>query len=168
MEKFIIIVVAVILISWIIKTRNTFKALLEDIKHAGSEISVYQQKREDSLNDALSIAKISYSKEVEGVERMTAKDQLNQLMYLGQKFPKLQATESYALAVQNAFSLQDEITACRTTLNGNISEYNKMINAFPRILVAKLFGYKEEKVIDEENLAAHRHLDKRGVDFSQF
>ena len=158
MEKFIIIVVAVILISWIIKTRNTFKALLEDIKHAGSEISVYQQKREDSLNDALSIAKISYSKEVEGVE----------LMYLGQKFPKLQATESYALAVQNAFSLQDEITACRTTLNGNISEYNKMINAFPRILVAKLFGYKQEKVIDEENLAAHRHLDKRGVDFSQF
>lgn len=168
MEKFIIAAVVIIILAWMIKKRNLFKTLSEDIKRAGSEISVYQQKREDSLNDALSIAKISYHKEVEGVERMTAKDKLDQLQYLGEKFPKLGATESYKLAVENAFALNDEITACRTTLNGNITEYNKVISSFPGLIVAKLLGYKEEKLIDEENLAAHRHLNKRGVDFSNY
>ena len=168
MEKFIIVAVFIILFFWVIKKRNHFKSLSEDIKHAGSEISVYQQKREDSLNDALSIAKISYSREVEGIERLTAKDRLDQLAYLGEKYPKLRTSDAYVLAVDNAFALNNEITACRTTLNGNISEYNKVINSFPGLIVAKLFGYKEEKLIDEENLAAHRHLNKRGVDFSSF
>ena len=144
MEKFIIAAVVIIILAWVIKKRNLFKTLSEDIKRAGSEISVYEQKREDSLNDAMSIAKISYHKEVEGVERMTAKDKLDQLHYLGEKFPKLGATESYKLAVENAFALNDEITACRTTLNGNITEYNKVISSFPG-LALRLQGREADR-----------------------
>lgn len=162
----IVIIVAIVL--WVIRKRNEFEELRQDIARAGSEISVYQQNREDSLNDALSIAKRTYQNEVEGIERLTAKDQLNQLLALADKYPVLQSIPAFTSAMEKSFDLNREITACRTSLNGNINEYNKDINSFPGLIVAKIFGYKAEKLIDEENLASHRRLNKRGVDFANF
>ena len=168
MEKVLIWAAVIILVIWVIKKRNAFESLRQDIKKAGSEISNYMKKREDSLNDALSIAKLSYGKEVEGIERLTASDKLEQLSFLGEKYPVLQTMGSYSSAVNEAFQLNHDITASRTTLNSNINEYNKVIKAFPGLIVALIFGYKEEKLIDQENLAAHRHLDMKGVDFSNY
>lgn len=162
------IIIAIILIIYIISKRNEFEKLRESVKHQSSEIGNFIEKRADCLEDALSIAKTAYGHEVEGIERMTAKDQLDQLRYLGEKYPYLQSISGYTDTLNKAFDLNNDITASRSLCNGNIKEYNNAIASFPGLIVAKIFGYKREKFIDEENMAANRVLKKRHVDISKY
>lgn len=162
------IVIAVILVIYVIAKRNEFETLRRNVKHQASNIGIYIEKRSACLNDALNIAKISYSHEVEGIEKLTAGDQLNQLAFLGQKYPGLQSVGGYSTILQNAFALNQDIAATRTMTNGNINEYNSAIHAFPGLLIAKIFGYKDEKLIDEENIEKNKTLTKAEVDFSKF
>ncbi len=161
-----VIIIAIIL--WVIKTRNAFEELRLDIKDAQSKIKVYKENRAACLNDALSIAKRGRIGEVEGIARLTADDKHDQLLALAEKYPVLQSIPSYASAMEKSFGLNQEITATRDILNGNTTEYNKAINSFPGLIVAKIFGYKEAKLIEEENLAETLHLNTRDVDFDRF
>lgn len=132
------------------------------------DIGLYIEKRANCLNDAMNIAKISYSREVEGIERLTAKDQLDQLAFLGQKYPALTSTGEYAEILHRAFALNADITSSKALVNGSIQEYNDAITSFPGLLVAAIFGYKKETFIDEENIADNMKLNKAPVDFSKF
>ena len=165
---YIAIIIAVILLIYLISKRNKFNALRIDIQQQTSEIGNQIEKRSTCLNDALNIAKISYSHEMEGIEGATAKDQLNQLMFLTQKYPDLKFTQNYSQILTEAFELDKDIVASRTLLNGNIREYNEAISAFPGLIVAAIFGYKKEKFIDEENAAENKKIKKEVVDFSKF
>ena len=64
--------------------------------------------------------------------------------------------------------LNRNISASRQLLNGNIREYNTAITNFPGVIVASVFGYTEEKFIDEENYEENKKIDKTEVDFSKF
>ena len=61
-----------------------------------------------------------------------------------------------------------DITAARQILNGNIREYNTAITSFPGSLLASVFGYQEEKFLDEENGAQNRQMNKSEIDFNQY
>lgn len=161
-------ILIIILLIYIIVKRNEYARKRQDIKQAGSDISVMVEKRAASLNDALSIAKIGYKSEVDGIEKLSCSEQLSQLAYLGQKYPSLSSVGNYSETLSQAFQLNNEITASRQILNGNITEYNKAVTAFPGNIIALLFRYKAEKVIDEENLEKHRHLSTKDVDFDKF
>ena len=168
MGKIIFIIIIVVLVGWLISKRNEFHGMREKIKAQGSKISVWEENRAAALNDALSIAKLACGHEVSGIERLTAGDQLMQLQFLGEKYPHLNSVSGYMEALSRSFKLNEDITAAREMLTGNIQEYNIAIGEFPGLLVARMFGFKKEELIDEENLAGHRKLSKRGVDFSQF
>ena len=155
-------------ICYIISKRNEFERLRRAIEHESSNIGIFISKRKACLDDALKIAKISYQRETEGIERLTANDQLNHLLYLGQKYPDLQYTHGYNEILRQAFKLDEDIAATRALVNGNICEYNNAITAFPGLIIAKIFRYKQEKFIDEENIADNRRLDKGEVDFSNY
>lgn len=166
--KIIIIVAIIALLAYVIKTRNKFNTMRHAVQQQGSSIGIQVEHRSQCLHDALNIAKISYSQEVAGIEQLTAKDQLDQLAFLGQKYPALSAMNDYSLAVQKAYDLNNRITAARELLDGNIRVYNDEITTFPGLLVAKLFGYKPEKYIDEDNYEENKKLKKTTVDFAQF
>lgn len=163
---FWIIVIGVIY--YVITVRNRFNELSQGIKHSGSQIGIQKVKRTECLNDALKIARLSYEKEVAGLEKLTANDCMKQLEFLGQKYPDLQAIQGYNQAVQQAFLLNKEIAAARDILNGNIRMYNTEITNFPGCIVANAFGYKPESFIDEENYAENKKLEKTEVHFDEF
>lgn len=165
MKLFIVIMILVI---YVVCKKNSFNSLQKSIKHGESEIGIQMAKRRDCLDDALQIAKLSYEKEVEGIERLTAGDKLERLAFLGQKYPDLQYTNGYQQALGQAMELDRDITAARQILNGNIREYNTAITSFPGSLLASVFGYKEEKFLDEENGAQNRQLNKSEIDFNQY
>lgn len=162
------IAIVVILLLYVISKRNDFEKLRRNVKHQGSNIGIYIEKRSACLNDAMNIAKVSYSHEIEGIEKLTAGDQLNQLAFLGQKYPSLQSVGGYSEILSNAFRLNEDIAAARAMTNGNINEYNNAIHSFPGLLIAKIFGYSDEKLIDEENIEKNKTLTKAEVDFSKF
>lgn len=163
---FWIIIIAAIY--YFITTKNRFNELSQSIKHGGSQIGIQKAKRADCLNDALRIAKISYEKEVSGIERLTENDRLEQLAFLGQKYPELQSMQGYNQALNQAYELNKEITAARNLLNGNIRRYNTEIANFPGCIIASIFDYKPETFIDEENYEENKKLDKSEVHFDEF
>ena len=166
--KFVIIVIVVILLIYIISKRNSFNELRRSIKHQESSIGIQIEKRSRCLHDAMNIAQLACSHEVGGMERLTARDQLNQLAYLGEKYPSLSSHSSFTMSIHEAFELNRDITASKEMLDGNINRYNNAITSFPGLLVAAMFGYKPEKFVDEDSAAENRKMHKQEVDFSQY
>lgn len=162
------IIVLVIIVVYVVVTRNKFNELQKAIKHEGSDIGIQIANRSRCLNDALEIAKLGYEKEVSGIEKLTVNDKLEKLAFLGQKYPDLHSSESYQSIIKQAMELNRNISASRQLLNGNIREYNTAITNFPGVIVASVFGYTEEKFIDEENYEENKKIDKTEVDFSKF
>ena len=168
MKTIIFLVIVFFIANYVITTRNYINSLRQAIKHENSNIGVAISKRTACLKDALQIVKISYDKEVSGIEKLTAGDKLERLSYLGQKYPDLQSIAGYQNAMNQAFSLNGDISAARELLNGNIREYNTVVTSFPASLIASAFGYAEERFVDEENYEENKKIDKSEVDFSQF
>lgn len=168
MVKYIIIAVIVVLLFYIIGKRNLFQSMRNSVSAQKSNISNYLEQRTRYLNDALNVAKLSYSHEVEGIEKLTANDQFEQLRVLGEKYPQLQHTAAYQETITRLPMLERDIASSKTLLNGNIQEYNEAISMFPGLLIAKLFGYKRETFIDEENMEQNKRIDRSEVDFSKF
>ncbi len=170
MLKYIIIgIVALIFVSYIIGTRNDFDKLRRAIKQQGSNIGIKISKRTSCLNDAIAIVKSQYKAEIEGIEKLTASQQMEQLKYLGSSlYPNLQSNQGYQITLHEAMELDKEISASRELLDGNIRAYNDAISSFPALILAKIFGFKEEKFIDEDNYEANKTLDKRDVDLTNF
>ena len=162
-----IVIIAIIAIC-LITTRNNFDRLRRAIQQQGSSIGIQMEKRAECLNDALNLLKLSHSNEVEGIRSLTANDQLNQLAFLGQKYPDLTSVQGYSETLREAFELNRDISASRELLNGNIRAYNDAISAFPACLLAKPLGFKPESFIDEENYEQNKKLNKTTVDFSRF
>ena len=82
-------------IYYFITTKNRFNELSQSIKHGGSMIGIQKAKRAECLNDALQIAKLSYEKEVSGIEKLTANDRLEQLADLLGGVGDLRAGKKY-------------------------------------------------------------------------
>ena len=78
----IMIIGTVVLGSYVINKRNEFEQMRRKVKHEASNIGIQIDKRAECLHDAMKIAQISHVREVEGIERLTAKDQLDQLAFL--------------------------------------------------------------------------------------
>lgn len=168
MTKYIIIAVIVSLVFWLIKSRNSFQKMRNEVSAQKSNISNYIEQRTQYLNDALNVAKLSYAHEVEGIEKLTANDQFEQLRVLGQKYPQLQHTAAYQETITRLPMLERDIAASKTLLNGNIKEYNEAISMFPGLLIAMLFGFKRETYIDEENMEQNKRVNRSEVNFSKF
>lgn len=155
-------------IYYFISTKNRFNALSQGIKRSGSSIGIQKAKRTECLRDAMKIAKISYEKEVAGIERLTENDRLEQLRVLGEKYPELQSIQGFNQALRQASDLDADISAAREILNGNIYTYNTEISNFPGCIIASIFNYKPEAFIDEENYEENKKLDKSEINFDEF
>ena len=166
--NFVYIAIAIWLISWIIKTRNNFEELRRSVRRGASEIGIMKEHRANSLDDAMKIAKISHAREVEGISQLVGTEKLEGLRFIGERFPDLQNNINYTSAMEKSFQLNEQITAARRVLDGNIEMYDNAITSFPGLIVAAVFGYKKEKFIDEENEEQNRKLSHATVDFDKY
>ena len=160
--------VIVSFLGWVISTRNRFEKLRNAVEEESSNISVFVEKYNETISDAMNIAMISHRNEVSGIQSISGGEKLDQLAYLGQRYPELGCSPIYQQIVKQGMILKDDISASKVLLNSNISAYTEAINDFPGNIVAGLLGYKKEVYIDHENLAENRKVSKKTVDFAQF
>ena len=163
-----VIATIVSVLGWVIKTRNRFEKLRNAVDEESSNISVFVEKYNETISDAMNIANISHRNEVAGMQSISGQDKLDQLAYLGQRYPELGCSPIYQQIVKQGFILREDISASKVLLNSNISAYTEAINDFPGNIVAGIFGYKKEVYIDHENLMENRKVSKKTVDFAQF
>lgn len=164
----IAVIVLVILVLWLIKSRNKFVLLREEVKEQESNISNYNEQRTRSINDAMGVLGVAHQNDFEVIKRLSGESQTTELMAMGQKYPDLKNTPSYAMAVTKIQQCDAEIAACKNLLNMAIKNYNKAIGVFPSNIAAKIFGFKREDFIDQSNMSDNRKVDKSEVNFEQY
>ncbi len=164
----ILIIVILIIVIWFIKSRNRFVLLREEVREQESNISNYNEQRTHSINDAMGMLGVAHQNDIEALKQLTGESQTTELLALGQKYPDLKNTPSYAMAVTKVQQCDAEIAACKNLLNLAIKNYNKEIAVFPKNIVAGVFGFKREEFIDQANMATNRTADRSDVDFDKY
>ena len=132
------------------------------IKNGVSDIGVQSEALDRTLDKLIDIARNGYQKEIEGIAQLTAKDKLDRLLFLGQKYPDLKSIGEYSAIARKSEMLDKNLTAARQLVNGNIREYNTAINNFPGTIVASMFGFKEPgsyKIILNESISQTANMD---------
>jgi LemA protein len=90
---------------------------------------------------------------------------LRQLLAVAENYPQLKANENF-LALQSELSnTEDRLQTARRFYNGNVRDYNRRVQSFPSMIVAKFGSFELEEFFEvDESLRGEAGVPK--VDFS--
>lgn len=159
--------IAVFLFLFLWSTYNGFITKRNQVKNSFADIDV-QLKRRASLIENLVALVREYAKHEKGtfervaearsalmkpygpkdvgkIENMLTRS-LKSLIAVSEAYPKLQASDNYQRLQDQLKETEDIIADRREAYNQTVLEFNTMIQTFPNLLVAGLFGFKEEEL----------------------
>jgi len=91
---------------------------------------------------------------------------LRQLFAVVENYPDLKANQNFLALQSELANTEDRIQAARRFYNANVAEFNRRVQAFPSVIVARTFGFTEEEffeVPEGERASVERAPD---VDFT--
>lgn len=164
---FIFIVMVVIIIIWVVSKYNKFARLKEKVRQARSGIDVYLKQRFDLIPNLVetvkayshyeksvlqSIVELRNKYDARNKDDLKESEELNNqytnLLGLVENYPELKASESY-LNLQKALrKIESQLQAARRIYNSEVTNYNVAIKKFPALIIARIFGYKEEALFE--------------------
>ncbi len=144
---------------------NRLVALVQRRKNAFSDIDVQLKLRHDLIPNLVETVK-GYAAHEKGVfEQVTAAratamrggaldDRLRaeaglgaammNLMAVAENYPQLKADANFQSLQAELSDIENKIAAARRFFNNATNEYNTAVTQFPAVLVARVFGFKEE------------------------
>ena len=66
------------------------------------------------------------------------------LMAVAENYPQLKADSNFQQLQAELSDIENKIAAARRFFNNATSEYNTVIQQFPAVLIARMFGFREE------------------------
>ncbi len=90
---------------------------------------------------------------------------LGRLFAVAENYPQLRATENFQQLQAELTNTEDRIQAARRFYNNNVQDYNRRVQSFPSMFMARTFGFKEEEFFEVD--PAIRAAGAPRVDFSQ-
>ncbi len=164
-----LIIIGVILL-WAIITFNGFIRLRNAVKKSWAGIDVQLKRRADLIPNLVKTVK-GYAKHektlLENItkERTALMDSLEtkdakavnkankqlakhvkQLFAVAENYPKLQASKNFMKLQDELSNTENEISASRRIYNENVTYMNDSVQVFPRNMIAKLFGFKQQEL----------------------
>jgi LemA protein len=89
---------------------------------------------------------------------------LRQLMLVAEAYPDLKANENFLQLQGELANTEDRLQTSRRFYNANVREFNTRVQSFPSMVIARLFGFKEEEYFEvDEALRGDEGVPK--VDF---
>ncbi|MGE3624657.1 MAG: LemA family protein [Bdellovibrionales bacterium] len=165
MENWMIWVGLGLVVVFVIGLYNRIVALVQRRKNAFSDIDVQLKQRSDLIPNLVDTVK-GYASHEKGVfERVTearaavgkssgidgrakAEGALGAavmgLFAVAENYPQLKADGSFQKLQAELSDLENKIAAARRFFNNATSEYNAAIAQFPAVLIARMFGFREE------------------------
>ena len=165
----IIIIIFLSLIACISITYNSLVKLYNRVKEAFSTMDVYLKKRWDLIPNIVETVK-GYSKQEKetltevvkirssSYDDMSINDKVNintklsdnidKLMALAEAYPELKANENYLDLSKKLTEIEEDIANSRKYYNGSVRIYNNKVEMFPSNIIAKIFGFKSEKMFE--------------------
>lgn len=110
------------------------------------------QEHEKGIYDKITDARIAFAdaKNIGDIEGMVEADALqveamNQLIVVVEDNPELQTTAAFTGLMDNISAMESSIAQARRDYNNSVSEYNKSVRKFPKMIYASLFGFENDK-----------------------
>lgn len=171
MTWLIILGIIVFIVFIVIVMYNKLVKLRLNVKNSWSQIEVQLQMRFDLIPNLVEIVK-GYAKHESGVFEKIAKlrtswanaattdekleigtkaeDTLKAIMAVAENYPELKANQNF-ISLQNSLSdTENKIAYARQFYNDSVTIYNTKIAVFPSNIIAKLFGFKEDRLFEAE------------------
>jgi LemA protein len=73
---------------------------------------------------------------------------LRQLFAVAENYPDLKANQNFLALQQELANTEDRLQTARRFYNGNVRVYNQRVRQFPSMLLAGMFGFKEEEYFE--------------------
>lgn len=158
----IIVLVVLLIIAAIIKTRNSFVTLRNRVKNQMAQVDVQLKRRYDLIPNLLETAKGYAGFEKSTLEAvvqarsnaMAAKDfdktvaanqelssVLGRLMIVSEAYPELKANTNFMQLQNELTETENKISLSRQFYNDTVFKYNNAIEMFPASLLAGMFGF---------------------------
>jgi len=167
MKYIIIIPVAIVVILIIIY--NRFVRLANRVAEAWSDIEVQMKRRYDLIPNLVETVK-GYATHEKGVfesvtqaraaamgatsladhakaENMLSST-LKSLFAVSEAYPQLRANENFLDLQKELTDAEDKIQAARRFYNGNVRDYNTLLESFPSNLIGKAFSFARKEFFE--------------------
>jgi LemA protein len=165
------IVLALLLVgaAWLVGTFNSLVRGRNHVDEAWSDIEVQLKRRYDLIPNLVETVK-GYARHEEGVftkvtqarstamsaktpaEHAQAENMLSQtlksLFAVAEAYPNLQAAGNFAQLQSDLTDAENKIESSRRFYNGNVRDYNTMLQSFPTNLIAGTFGFGKRDFFD--------------------
>lgn len=165
----VVAVIFLCLLLWLWALYNTFIGKRNAVKTDFADINV-QVKRRASLIENLASMVREYSKHERQTFENVAKARsavqdaktpheaaqaenfltqtLKSLFAVSEAYPKLQASQNYQKLNDEIEETENLVAQYRETYNQTVLDYNTMLQTFPNLLAARLFGFHEEELFE--------------------
>ena len=163
----ILIIIAIILIV-ILSLYNQLVKAKNRVKEAESGIDVYLNQRFDLIPNLVECVK-AYSKHEQNIFTEIANlrsaymnsgkdlkdgeklnNKINELIAVAENYPELKASEQYLNLQKTLTKIESQLQAARRIYNTEVTSYNNKVMVVPSNIVAKMFGFKEERLFEIE------------------
>ena len=162
-----VLLAVALLIIWVANSFNQFQVLIIRINEAEANIDAVLRKRFDLLNKSIDVIKANTKTEEDVLgqivklrSRKLSNFDLDRKLYDGLKefekykeeYPKLKTVESFMKIDIALNESEAEIVAFRKYYNDIITDYNKLVKAFPTNIIALIFKFKSKLYFDGKDM----------------
>lgn len=172
----IIFIAFAVVAAWAVATYNHFVRLANRVAEAWSDIEVQMKRRYDLIPNLVETVK-GYAAHEKGVfesvtqaraaamgatsladhtkaENMLSST-LKSLFAVSEAYPQLRANENFLDLQRELTDAEDKIQAARRFYNGNVRDYNTLLESFPSTLIGRVFSFAKKEFFElEESQAA--------------
>jgi len=176
----VILAVIACIVLWLVMTYNRFIVLKKRVDEAFSDIDIQLKRRFDLIPNLISTVK-GYAAHERGVlenvtkaradvqnmsgdplERAGAENQLTStlktLFAVAENYPNLKADTNFLELQRELSDTENKIQSSRRFYNGNVRELNIKIHAFPAMIVASTFKFKERPFFEIESAEEKKNI----------
>ncbi len=159
----IFLIIIVIIALWLISTFNSLVKWKNRVEESWADIDVQLKRRYDLIPNLVETVKGYATHEKELFEKVTAarasamsagsladksnkenmlSDTLKSLFAVAENYPNLKASENFGKLQDELADTENKIQAARRFYNGNVRDFNTMLQVFPTNIIGNALGFK--------------------------
>ena len=163
----LLILVGMIVVAgfWLMSAYNGLVVLRQAVKNAWAQIDVQLKRRHDLIPNLVNTVKGYAAHEKETFERVInararatsatspaevikAEGELSsalaRLLAVSEAYPELKANQNFLSLQEELNSTENRVAYARQFYNDNVTKLNTQIQTFPTVVIAGMFGFKDE------------------------
>lgn len=168
----VIVVILVLLLLYVFSQYNGLVRLRNRVEAAWAQIDVQLKRRWDLIPNLVETVKGYASHEQRTFETVTAAraqamsvrgsaaaqspaennlvDGVRQLLAVSEAYPQLRASYHFLQLQDELVMTENRIQAARRFFNGNVRDYNRRVDSFPSLVIARSFHFSREEYFEVE------------------